>query len=96
MTARRTVEALTPRSRASDLAERPARWASRRNWSFAYVGEDPERWARETGTSVRNTAQYNHGDPQASFDIARRATSAYRASDAAQSQDFLDPDKKDA
>jgi len=67
---------------------------ARGNWTFAYIGENPERWARETGTSVRSTAQYNHGDPGASFDIARRATSAYRASDAAQSQDFIDPDKE--
>jgi hypothetical protein len=66
---------------------------ARGTWTFAYIGESPERWARETGTSVRSTAQYNHGDPVASFDIARRATSAYRASAAAQSQDFIDPDK---
>lgn len=66
------------------------------NWTFAYIGENPERWARETGTSVHSTAQYNHGDPQASFDIARRATTAYRHSEAAQSQAFIDPDKKDA
>jgi uncharacterized protein YegL len=66
---------------------------ARGNWTFAYIGENPERWARETGTSLRSTAQYNHADPKASFDIARRATSDYRSSDAAQSQDFIDPDK---
>lgn len=66
------------------------------NWTFAYIGENPERWARQTGTQVGNVAQYQHGDPRASFDIARRATSAYRASDAAQSKDFIDRDKKDA
>ena len=71
------------------IAERTARGT----WTFAYIGENPERWARETGTSVRSTAQYDHGNPQASFDIARRQTSAYRASDAAQSKDFIDPDK---
>ncbi len=65
------------------------------NWNFAYIGENPERWARQTGTQVGNVVQYQHGDPRANFDIARRATSAYRASDAAQSKDFIDPDKKD-
>jgi Mg-chelatase subunit ChlD len=65
------------------------------NWTFAYIGENPERWARQTGTQVGNVVQYQHGDPRASFDIARRATSAYRASDAAQSKDFIGPDKKD-
>jgi uncharacterized protein YegL len=64
------------------------------NWTFAYIGENPERWARETGISLRSTAPYNHGDPKASFDIATRSTSAYRSSDAARSEDFLDPDNK--
>jgi Mg-chelatase subunit ChlD len=41
------------------IAERTARG----NWSFAYIGENPERWARETGASVRNAVQYQHGDP---------------------------------
>ena len=57
--------------------------------------ENPERWARETGTSVHNVAQYQYGDPQAIFDIARRATTTYRQSDAALSQAFIDRDKKD-
>jgi hypothetical protein len=47
------------------------------------------------GISRRSAGQYDHQDPQASFDIARRATTAYRQSDAAQSKAFIDPDKKD-
>jgi len=76
------------------IAERTARGS----YTFAYIGENPDRWARETGTSVRNTTHYNHADPRASFDIARRATTAYRQSDEVQSQSLIDqdPDKKDA
>jgi hypothetical protein len=67
------------------------------NWTFAYIGENPGRWAREMGISRRSAGQYDHNNPGASFDIARRATSTYRQSDASQSQAFIDPepDKKD-
>jgi hypothetical protein len=37
-----------------------------------------------------------HDNPGASFDIARRATSAYRTSDVAQSREFLNTDQKGA
>jgi uncharacterized protein YegL len=67
------------------------------NWSFAYIGENPERWARETGTSVRNTAQYNHGDPQASFVAASVGIQISRRSAESKFDHVLDPDaaKKD-
>jgi Mg-chelatase subunit ChlD len=71
---------------------------ARGNWTFAYIGENPERWARETGASVRNTAQYNHGDPQASFHIASLGIQISRRSAETHFDDILDPGapKKDA
>jgi len=74
------------------IAERTARG----NYTVTYIGENPDRWVREMGIAQRSAGQYDHADPAASFDIARRATTAYRISDVAQSQDFIDPDKKDA
>jgi Mg-chelatase subunit ChlD len=65
------------------------------NWTFAYIGENPERWAKEMGYAHRSTAQYDNADPKQSFMAASRSTAAYRASDAPQSQAFIDPDKKD-
>jgi uncharacterized protein YegL len=67
----------------------------RGTWTWAFIGENPDRWVRELGISRRSAGQYDHQDPQASFDIARRATTAYRQSDAAQSPAFIDPAKKD-
>ncbi len=71
---------------------------SRGNWTFAYIGENPDRWVKEMNISRRSAGQYDHANPAASFDIARRATTAYRHSDAAQSGSFIDQhsDKKDA
>jgi Mg-chelatase subunit ChlD len=67
------------------------------NWTFAYIGENPERWARETGTSVRNTAQYQHGDPRASFAAASEGIYIARRSAEPRFDHVLDPDaaKKD-
>jgi hypothetical protein len=66
----------------------------RGSWSFVYLGEDPERWARETGTSVRNTAQYNHAAPGASFATASAGIEIARRQSGTQFDDVLDPDKK--
>jgi Mg-chelatase subunit ChlD len=67
----------------------------RGTWSFVYLGEDPQRWAKEMGTSVRNTAQYNHGDPQASFAAASVGIQISRRAAGTQFDHVLDPDKKD-
>jgi Mg-chelatase subunit ChlD len=64
------------------------------NWSFVYLGEDPQRWARETGASVRNTAQYQHSDPRASFATASEGIHIARRSAETRFDDVLDPDKK--
>ena len=66
----------------------------RGSWSFVYLGEDPERWAHETGTSVRNTAQYNHAAPGASFATASAGIEIARRQSGNQFDDVLDPDKK--
>lgn len=65
------------------------------NWSFVYLGEDPQRWARETGASVRNTAQYQHSDPRASFAAASEGIQISRRSAESKFDHVLDPDKKD-
>ena len=76
------------------IAERTARGT----WTFAYIGENPERWARETGASVRNTAQYQHSDPRASFAAASEGIHIARRSSESKFDHVLDPDatKEDA
>lgn len=30
-------------------------------WTFVYIGEDPEKWSRDTGMPVGNTMSYTPG-----------------------------------
>ena len=55
-------------------------------WTFLYIGENPERWAKETGTAVGNVAQFNHMMPQMSFQLQQQAVKAYRYDSAIQQQ----------
>jgi hypothetical protein len=69
------------------------------NWSFVYLGEDPQRWAKETGAAAGNVAQYQHGDPRASFAAASEGIQISRRSARTQFDHVLEPDaspKKDA
>jgi Mg-chelatase subunit ChlD len=65
------------------------------NWTFIYLGQDPEKWARETGTSVRNTAQYDHANPVASFHAASEGITIARRQSEPRSDSLLNPAKKD-
>ena len=47
-------------------------------WTFLYIGENPERWAKETGTSAGNVAQYDHSAPRQNFEMQRRAVTRFR------------------
>ena len=60
------------------------------DWSFAYIGEKPDQWARETGTSVGNTTKYT-GSTQA-FTTASNRTTAYRCSTQSSTQNYIIPD----
>lgn len=66
-------------------------YTARGNWTFTYLGEQPEKWARETGTQVGNVGQYNQQAPGQSFSQAAQATSHLRASGMAASASFYDP-----
>jgi hypothetical protein len=69
----------------------------RGTWSFVYLGEDPQRWAKETGTAAGNVAQYQHGDPRASFAAASEGIYIARRSAEPRFDHVLDPNaaKKD-
>lgn len=58
-------------------------------WTFAYFGEAPERWARDTGMHMGGAVSYQHADPGASFAAASGATAQYRASAAPQTEEFF-------
>lgn len=57
-------------------------------WTFVYIGENPEKWARETGTSVGNVVAYEHRDTGRNFRLARKVATSYRSCSRVQ-QDYL-------
>lgn len=64
-------------------------------WTFAYVGEAPGRWTRETGTHMGGTIAYEHADPRTSFAMMSGATAQYRASAEPQTAAFFGGGEKD-
>lgn len=61
---------------------------ARGTWTFTYLGEQPEKWARLTGTHVGNVGAYNHQAPGQSFVQAAGATASLRSTPAVQSSGF--------
>jgi len=47
-------------------------------WTFLYIGENPERWATQTGISTGNVAQYDHVAPRQNFHSSIQAVSLFR------------------
>ena len=60
------------------------------DWTFAYVGVAPEKWARQMGLPSLSTADYDARSPRASFLAASAATAAYRGSGKRASQAFFE------
>jgi len=60
-------------------------------WTFLYIGENPERWAKDTGISIGNVAQYNHNAPSTNFMMQQQAVRTYRTETAVQQQCLLLP-----
>lgn len=50
------------------------------DWTFLYIGEDPERWAATTGTRRGNVIRYNRDLMSANFSSADMAVSEFRSS----------------
>jgi hypothetical protein len=61
-------------------------------WTFLYIGENPERWAKDTGISLGNVGRYDHEAPTSNFREQSRAVRSYRMESAIQRQDLLLPE----
>lgn len=59
------------------------------DWTFTYIGENPEKWAAETGHSLGNVASYNHAAPQENFMLAAQALGQHRSSTAKQHKNLF-------
>jgi uncharacterized protein YegL len=51
------------------------------DWTLLYIGENPLKWAQDSGMDVVDSIQYDCGDPNLSFDTANRTLSSHRKSD---------------
>ena len=70
------------------ITEREARG----DWTFAYLGAAPDRWAEESGMSAYSAAKFSDADPRASFRAASAATRRLRMSKQRSSRAFFGPD----
>ena len=50
------------------------------DWTFLYIGENPERWTKEAGMSSSHGISYDHNQPQQSYHRANFAVSNFRKS----------------
>jgi hypothetical protein len=70
------------------IAEREARG----DWTFAYLGAAPDRWAKESGMAGGSVAAFSDVDPMASFRTAGEATRRLRVSQQRSSRSFFKTD----
>jgi len=59
------------------------------DWTFTYIGENPEKWARETGTKSGNTASFDQTDSKANFATMLFGCSGLRSQPEAQSSNLF-------
>jgi Mg-chelatase subunit ChlD len=64
---------------------------SEKNWSFVYIGQQPEKWSKETGSSLGNTLAYNHERPHNNLLAANDAITTLRSSQMLNSQNLINP-----
>lgn len=64
---------------------------SRGDWTFLYIGENPERWAQTTGMHSRNSVHFDHANPSASFHQASFAVRSFRSSHSLQAPNLFRP-----
>ena len=59
------------------------------DWTFLYIGENPDRWVKDTGMSAAHGIQYQHNAPRANYQMANIAVSNLRVSLSKQSTDLF-------
>jgi len=59
------------------------------DWTFLYIGENPEQWTRETGISVQNGIDYVRSAPSENFVRVKGAVLDFRTSKQRQRSDLF-------
>jgi Mg-chelatase subunit ChlD len=60
------------------------------DWTFLYIGENPERWTRDAGMSSGHGVSYNHIAPRANYLRANEAVQRFRQQSARQAHNLFD------
>ncbi|CAG2164990.1 unnamed protein product [Oppiella nova] len=50
------------------------------DWTFVYIGENPEQWSRSTGMSHGSSTRYNHHNSEDNYSSANSAVTRLRTS----------------
>ncbi|XP_054165807.1 uncharacterized protein LOC128963329 [Oppia nitens] len=64
-------------------------YQNRGDWTFIYIGENPDRWSRDAGMSGGNATNYDHVDTRRNYMMANSAVSQFRRSLSKQSSNLL-------
>ncbi|CAG2112985.1 unnamed protein product [Medioppia subpectinata] len=62
------------------------------DWTFVYIGENPERWSRDAGMSATNAINYDHINTRNNYTNATSAVSQFRKSLSKQSTNLFSKD----
>ncbi|RWR98507.1 hypothetical protein B4U79_17160 [Dinothrombium tinctorium] len=64
-------------------------YEAKNDWTFVYIGENPDRWARETNMSARNAIAYCHKKGRKNLELASEACYKIRSTKAMSSKDVF-------
>lgn len=59
------------------------------DWTFLYIGENPDRWSKETGMAMNRGMAYGHERPRANFMSAALGVGNFRRQPARQAAPSL-------
>lgn len=67
-----------------------AGYEAKGDWTFLYIGENPEQWTRDAGMSSGHGVSYNHSAPRANYLRANEAVRRFRQQSERQADNLFD------
>ncbi len=64
-------------------------YESRGDWSFLYVGKNPDRWTKDVGMCSSHGITYNYNEPRITFKHVNYAVTKYRCSKVKQKKNIF-------
>ena len=69
---------MSKKATANDIKEMIHEKKKEKDWTFLYIGENPQNWAKKSGMDVTDGLQYNHRNPEKSFFQASQVLANFR------------------